>query len=91
MCVHMCLVELCEGNQGTASQTDELVDKKTPFEVTPIDTSKTEKTEGHDIQSLLDSYNPANCVECPEKVLSPSSYLDSLMQGQFCDYVIVVH
>ena len=134
MCVHMCLVELCEGNYGTASQTGvpegkEVVVKKSPFQVTPIDTSKTKKTKGRkraaaksevklprphqeeqlafkdnvsdkplsiiDTQSLLDScFIPANTAECPEKVASISPYLSSLLsqaQGQFCDYVIVVH
>ena len=73
MCVHMCLVEQCEENQGTASQTgvpEELVVKKPPFEVIPIVTSKKTTTEG------------------------PSPHLSSSMshtQGQFCDYVIVVH
>ena len=48
-----------------------------------------------DIQSPLDSFNPANSVECPpENVESPSPHLSSSMShthGQFCDYVIVVH
>ena len=121
MCVHMCLIEQCEENQGTASQTgvpEELVVKKTTTEGHKRAAAKSEvklpilHQDGQlafkdnvgdeplsikEISSPLDSspnFNPANRVECPEKVVSLSPHLfssTSHTQGQFCDYVIVVH